>query len=85
MALILAANNNRELANLLASPFTEALGRTARDYLLQSLPQFLGLFLHKLLNSVLRNSKRVTFQQLYQTTLNALTFGTQRGGMTIHM
>ncbi|KXN74708.1 hypothetical protein CONCODRAFT_2271 [Conidiobolus coronatus NRRL 28638] len=28
-------------------PFTEPLDRSARDYLLQPLPQFLELFLHK--------------------------------------
>ncbi|KXN66299.1 hypothetical protein CONCODRAFT_11892, partial [Conidiobolus coronatus NRRL 28638] len=72
MEVVLAAHNNQELTNLLAVPFTEAIGRSARDYLLQSLPQFLGLFLHKLFYNVRRNSKKVTFQQLYQTTIKTL-------------
>ncbi|KXN66874.1 hypothetical protein CONCODRAFT_11182 [Conidiobolus coronatus NRRL 28638] len=58
MEIVLVAHNNQELTNLLAVPLTEAIGRSARDYLLQSLPQFLGLFLHKLFYNVRRNSKK---------------------------
>ncbi|KXN64688.1 hypothetical protein CONCODRAFT_80927, partial [Conidiobolus coronatus NRRL 28638] len=69
MEVVLAACNNQELTNLLAVPFTEVIGRSAYDYLLQLLPQFLGLFLHKLFYNVCHNSKKVAFQQLYQTTI----------------
>ncbi|KXN65197.1 hypothetical protein CONCODRAFT_13302 [Conidiobolus coronatus NRRL 28638] len=36
-----------EVALATPAPLTEAMGKSARDYLFQSLTQFLGLFLHK--------------------------------------
>lgn len=41
MEVVLTARNNQQLATLLLGPFTDELGRNARDHMLQALPQSL--------------------------------------------
>ncbi|KXN67627.1 hypothetical protein CONCODRAFT_10286 [Conidiobolus coronatus NRRL 28638] len=73
MDLVVVIGNNNVLAATMLKPFTDSLGRTVRDQLLQLLPEFLGSFFHQLLFKMAAQALSVTFNQLFESALKSIT------------
>lgn len=73
MDLTVVVRGNNELATTMLHRFTEVLGRTVRDQLLQLLPHFLGSFIHWLSFKMSATAPSITFNQLLDNAMRGIT------------
>jgi fido (protein-threonine AMPylation protein) len=72
MDLAVVVRGNDELAAMMLHRFTEVLGRTAREQLLQLLPRFLESFLHWGSFKLTAYVTAITFSQLLERSMRGM-------------
>ncbi|KXN65962.1 hypothetical protein CONCODRAFT_12308 [Conidiobolus coronatus NRRL 28638] len=73
MNLAVIVCNNDELAATMLRRFTEVLGRTMRDQLLQLLLHFIDSFLHWLSFKMNAEASSIAFNQLLESIMRSTT------------
>jgi hypothetical protein len=73
MDLAVVVRGNDELAATMLHRFTEVLGRTAREQLLQLLPHFLEAFLHLVNFKLTADATAIAFSQLLERAMRGMS------------